>query len=528
MYRYKDDVEVNSNSNTKFQDNEFQRLGEIIIKKDKYYYNPIKKGLNSNFTDLTNLSWLVYKGNKIPNRNRQYKISEGDVLKIGRIWLIVKEIKINKKEPIDEKIIFYNSYNQDLKEESLNFKNNLSEITNQSRLQLKIKKKAGQIKTSLYKPQILDDIKLVSPSVITKSSTRKNKKIPIRKSASDVHKAKVRPKPKPICRICYVEEEEGVNGENNPLIQPCSCSGSMKYIHLKCLRHWLSSKIIVKAHSYSPIDYCTTYSINQVQCELCKEKLPDFIRHKGQLYNLLEFSTTTSDKENYIVFDTISPDKGNNRFRYFVKFDSNNNIKIGRGLEVQLMLTDISVSRVHTVLTLINDDYVIMEDFNSKFGSLVLLQCPSVEILNGQTLTVQTGRTYMNIELKQPFQLFNCCGVNDYDRTKSYDKINRKYVHFETITYIKEDNPNEEEEDNEEEEEKASDQNMEEEKEKSIDSNEPKITGMSKGNGFLKVIEEEVKAETPTRDKILMNTKMRKKTGFGDSMVNCIERLNEN
>ena len=102
LYRYKDDVEVNSNSNSKFQDSEFQKLGEIIIKKDKYYYNPIKKGLNSNFSDLTNLSWLVYKGNKIPNRNRQYKISEGDVLKIGRIWLIVKEIKINKKEPINK------------------------------------------------------------------------------------------------------------------------------------------------------------------------------------------------------------------------------------------------------------------------------------------------------------------------------------------------------------------------------------------------------------------------------------------
>ena len=83
-------------------------------------------------------------GNKIPNRNRQYKISEGDVLKIGRIWLIVKEIKINKKEPIDEKIIFYNSYNQDLKEESLNFQNNLSEITNQSCLQLKFKKKGTE------------------------------------------------------------------------------------------------------------------------------------------------------------------------------------------------------------------------------------------------------------------------------------------------------------------------------------------------------------------------------------------------
>ena len=36
------------------------------------------------------------------------------------------------------------------------------------------------------------------------------------------------------CRICYMEEEE----IDNPLVQPCICSGSMKYIHLNCLKKW--------------------------------------------------------------------------------------------------------------------------------------------------------------------------------------------------------------------------------------------------------------------------------------------------
>jgi hypothetical protein len=38
----------------------------------------------------------------------------------------------------------------------------------------------------------------------------------------------------PICRICLGDE----NYNNNPLINPCTCSGTMKYIHLYCLKQW--------------------------------------------------------------------------------------------------------------------------------------------------------------------------------------------------------------------------------------------------------------------------------------------------
>jgi hypothetical protein len=42
-----------------------------------------------------------------------------------------------------------------------------------------------------------------------------------------------------ICRICYMEEDSDIK---NPLVQPCKCSGSMKYIHLNCLKQWLYTK----------------------------------------------------------------------------------------------------------------------------------------------------------------------------------------------------------------------------------------------------------------------------------------------
>jgi E3 ubiquitin-protein ligase DOA10 len=37
-----------------------------------------------------------------------------------------------------------------------------------------------------------------------------------------------------ICRICLSENWT----KENPLISPCNCNGTMKYIHLKCLSEW--------------------------------------------------------------------------------------------------------------------------------------------------------------------------------------------------------------------------------------------------------------------------------------------------
>lgn len=44
-----------------------------------------------------------------------------------------------------------------------------------------------------------------------------------------------------VCRICLDEEDPSDLGAN-PLITPCSCTGSMRYIHVQCVREWLDSK----------------------------------------------------------------------------------------------------------------------------------------------------------------------------------------------------------------------------------------------------------------------------------------------
>ncbi len=58
--------------------------------------------------------------------------------------------------------------------------------------------------------------------------------------------------------------------------------------------------------------------------------------------------------------------------------DNNNELKIGRRLDNQLVLNEITVSRNHCLLKLQKNKYnnyeIEMGDQNSKFGSLFLLQ----------------------------------------------------------------------------------------------------------------------------------------------------------
>lgn len=66
------------------------------------------------------------------------------------------------------------------------------------------------------------------------------------------------------CKICLSDSFE----DDDPLISLCRCIGSLKYIHLRCLKEWLNSKVSLKCmESYSLITW------EKLECELCKTAL---------------------------------------------------------------------------------------------------------------------------------------------------------------------------------------------------------------------------------------------------------------
>ena len=467
------------------EDDDYLKLGEIRIKDSKYYYKPnlreqinssiFDKSENSSILESDNLSWLVYKGNKIPFYKKSYRLKEGDIIKLGREWLLIKDIHIssytrrkinknnNKQKTNDNNpgifMTFHSQTNQSL---NLNQDfNNFDEDndTDEEKLYDNNDKENNVInvtENNINTKKLLNKDKEKEKDKDKENKNENNKElISSNESEEKNYEIDKKKENKKICRICYMEE---MDKKNNPLIKPCKCSGSMKYIHYECLLHWLKTKIMISKNMYNNNGFFTIYSLDLIECELCKNHLPNYIKHKNKIFSLLDldkkfeeekekkskknmelkgkgdlniFNKKKKDINNYIIFDTVTPGKTENKYRYLVKFDKNNCMKIGRALEMQLILNDISVSRNHCQIRLEDDGNIILEDNNSKFGSLVLMQAESFEILKGQTLTIQVGTNYLNISLKQPTSLFGCCNAEEIDYKHSYEKINSKAIKFD-------------------------------------------------------------------------------------------------
>ena len=240
-------------------------------------------------------------------------------------------------------------------------------------------------------------------------------KINVFRSSQKIVRAKI---PK-ICRICY-EEEDPISNYDNPLIQPCTCSGSLRYIHLNCLKHWLYTKSCTKILSN---ELYSAFLIQPVQCEICKTKFPDFLKHKDKLYEILDFK---SEFDNYFTIESLTLDKNNTKFFYVVNLDKNVKLKIGRGKDSQLTLGDISVSRVHATLTIENKN-IYIEDNNSKFGTLILVQSPTLKLVQNLPLSIQIGRTFLDCRVQEiNHNIFSCCDVNERPSSNFYFQQNKK------------------------------------------------------------------------------------------------------
>lgn len=103
------------------------------------------------------------------------------------------------------------------------------------------------------------------------------------------------------CRICWLTEEESDPNDMNPLISPCKCTGTMKAIHLKCLRGWLETKCTRKIHKRQVI-----MKFKKLDCELCKVKFPFKITYKNQIIDIV---TVERPQNNFIILESLFDDK---------------------------------------------------------------------------------------------------------------------------------------------------------------------------------------------------------------------------
>ena len=386
-----------------------------------------------------NSTWFSLKSDKKNKNNRlnMFKISEGDVIKIGKINIRIRKIKFQSDKHNNKKInidINNNKYelSNSAKSESVSV---LRELGTNSLFNYNINNNNVQndINLNTVKKQKEEEDKENEMLSINKTSDKKvnskkiNFKTPEKIFFEENQKKKSTDFPSRCCRICYLEEET----ESNPLIQPCLCSGSLKYIHLDCLKKWIGTRNWTRVENNENV---CIYLIKEIDCELCKNKLPDYIRHKNKLYKIIEFKI---DFKNYISFENLTLDKQKNKFIYVINLDKKKDIKIGRGHEANIILSDISVSRVHCVLNVYNKN-VYLQDNEAKYGTLVLVQTPRLNIIDNIDLNLQIGRSFINCKNKTPFKLFKCCdNNNEVINYNSYFKQNSKKIGMKKIHTVK-------------------------------------------------------------------------------------------
>jgi len=199
------------------------------------------------------------------------------------------------------------------------------------------------------------------------------------------------------CKICLSETEE----LDDPMITPCDCTGSVKYVHLKCIQNWVKSKLNMQQNKN-----IVTIFWKNLYCELCKKKFPLNITHHGQELSLIPIGNKISGS--YVVIESFSKEKDSTGI-HLIDLSSNQDFKMGRGHDCDLKIPDISVSRVHALLV-VSKGKLYLKDNLSKFGTLVLHKGPL--LVNDdieKTCWVQCGRTILKFAIKKPFFSFLPC-----------------------------------------------------------------------------------------------------------------------
>jgi hypothetical protein len=95
-----------------------------------------------------------------------------------------------------------------------------------------------------------------------------------------------------------------------------------------------------------------------------------------------------------------------------------NSIKMGRANDSDVRMTDISISRNHASLKLINGSFYLVDN-HSKFGTLVQVQ-NSVSILPEKQISFQCGKVFLTCNLKRTLYAFLTC-------YKNMDMLNMDY-----------------------------------------------------------------------------------------------------
>lgn len=188
-----------------------------------------------------------------------------------------------------------------------------------------------------------------------------------------------------VCRICLREGGD----EDDPQISPCSCKGSIKCVHLGCLRYWIHGRLNL---AENPGD---SYFYRPLTCELCKSTYPTYITSPdGQ--DKQSLVQVPPMQPPFIVLENMVRDSHQHSTRgLHVISLADRVLKLGRGHGSDVRIADVSISRLHATIRFAGGQFVL-EDNNSKFGTLIAMKKARM-LEPGMPLSIQAGRTVLKL-----------------------------------------------------------------------------------------------------------------------------------
>eukprot|EP00330_Aristerostoma_sp_ATCC50986_P009834 CAMPEP_0114594786 /NCGR_PEP_ID=MMETSP0125-20121206/16503_1 /TAXON_ID=485358 ORGANISM="Aristerostoma sp., Strain ATCC 50986" /NCGR_SAMPLE_ID=MMETSP0125 /ASSEMBLY_ACC=CAM_ASM_000245 /LENGTH=156 /DNA_ID=CAMNT_0001795559 /DNA_START=937 /DNA_END=1407 /DNA_ORIENTATION=+ len=106
--------------------------------------------------------------------------------------------------------------------------------------------------------------------------------------------------------------------------------------------------------------------------------------------------------------EILSKDKNIIRGVHIIKMESKNQIRLGRGHDSDIRITDISVSRCHALIKLEKNNFYI-DDNDSKFGTLVHVKKPISVANEFNNISFQIGRSVVHLTVKKNWSLMSGC-----------------------------------------------------------------------------------------------------------------------
>ena len=120
------------------------------------------------------------------------------------------------------------------------------------------------------------------------------------------------------------------------------------YVHEECLKTWINSKRVSKE-----TPHISSYYWSDIRCELCKAIYPDIIENpNGTTSKIIDYKIPESGE--FIVLEGKIRNNKYSKIIYVLNLTPNDSIKLGRGHESNIRISDITVSRCHSIIKMID------------------------------------------------------------------------------------------------------------------------------------------------------------------------------